>query len=267
MRNIVLQGRILLAFLVFSSVCGCGDVPDLPDDERPGKKPVMIDEAGPRKDRPRKKKKKKKKTSKEERKARREAKRRKYAKQLMERMRAVDETLSPAERKIAVGLRDGLENEDLSAVAKFAVLAGESGNVEIRAQAVDALNWFGERALSSLTGFLNDPDEEVASGARMAWEKGLSEIENESIQRAYLETAMPLIANREMLDSIAMNFNGMDDKGAAVESLVKIIESGNSDGSAVAKETYEFITGEKWSDKASALKWASENRPEPEPEE
>ena len=266
MRSIATQGRILLAFLVLSSVCGCGDSPDLPADDRPEKKRSMIDEASPRKDRAgkRKKKVKRKKLSKKERKALREERRRKYAKRLAERMRAVDESLPAAERKIAIGLRDGLENGDLAAVAKFSLQARNSSNAEIRAQAVDALNWFGKRALTHLTCYLNDPDEDVASSARTAWEAGLSEIEDDGIKRGYLETVMTMVSDESMLDSLAMHFNGMDDQSSAVESLARIVEGGGDAGSAAAKEAYEFITGEPWSGKAAALKWAAEHRPEPE---
>lgn len=255
------------AVLAAVSICGCGESPE-PDkrEKEPARKIRRIKDAEPRKARAGKKAKKKK-LSKKERRALREARRKEFARRRAEALRAVDESLPPEERKIAIGLRDGLENENLASVAKFSLMARESGNVDIRSQAVDALNWFGVRAISNLTPFLADPDEGVASDARFAWEAGLSEIEDDDIKRSFLETAMSMISDREMLDSIAMNFNEMEDQGAAVESLVKIIDEGDEAGKAAAQEAYEFITGESWSDRATALKWASENRPEPESEE
>ena len=54
-----------------------------------------------------------------------------------------------------------------------------------------------------------------------------------------------------------------------LRSLLRIIEGeGNSaQGVAKAKETYEFVTGDEFVDRAAAEKWLAEEYEPPEPEE
>ena len=56
---------------------------------------------------------------------------------------------------------------------------------------------------------------------------------------------------------------GVDEK-LAVEALLEVIEGGGSaEGIAKAKETYEFVTGDEFVDRATAEKWiAEEYQPE-----
>jgi len=175
----------------------------------------------------------------------------------------VDPSLPSADRNAIKGIRGALRDENVSAVMKYAEQLRGSASAEARSEAVQALGWFGDKAISGLTGFLSDPDEGVASEAMMAWDQALSGIEDDGMKLQYVEVAMSSIDDENMLDAIAMNLNQVSDEGAAVETMIRIIEGGGAAGAAKAREAYQFMTGEEWSGRGPALKWASEHRPEP----
>ena len=63
---------------------------------------------------------------------------------------------------------------------------------------------------------------------------------------------------QEWLEEISGEYIGVDEK-LAVNSLLRIIEAGGSEqGIAKAKETYEFVTGDEFVDRATAEKWLRE---------
>lgn len=171
----------------------------------------------------------------------------------------VDPSLPRVERNALRGLRGALRDDNAAAAARYAVQLRDSASAEVRSEAVQALGWFGNKTLSELTGFLSDPDESVASDARTAWERSLSEIEDDAVKLQYIEVAMSSIENADMLDSISMNLNQVSDEGAAVEAMIRIIESGTPAGSAKAREAYKFMTGEEWRGRGPALQWVSEH--------
>lgn len=173
----------------------------------------------------------------------------------------IDETLPENEKPISRGLKDALAAEDFSAVTKFANQARTATSKEVRGQAVEALGWFGKRAIADLTPFMGDADPEVADDAQRAWEQALSEIDDDTVKLEYLNTVMSTMNEREMLDAVAMNYHSVADEAAAVESLIGIIGQGGTAGE-VAKETYEFITGEEWKSRDAALTWAANQRKE-----
>ena len=213
------------------------------------------------KDRRRKQKEESKKLSKKERKALIVKARQKRNELTMAAIEQPDESWSKQDKNIFTNLRAALRDESAAKALKAAAEARTSSEPEVRKQAVEALGWFGKSAMSGLAGYLSDPDEDIAAAAQQAFEQGLLEIEDDAIKLQYIETAMSMISDEEMLDSIAMNLNSVEDQGAAVETIVKIAGSDNATGVAKAKEAYEFITGDEWSGDASALKWASENHP------
>jgi len=176
----------------------------------------------------------------------------------------IDPSLPPADRNAIKGIRGALRDENASAAMKYAEQLRGSASAEARSEAVRALDWFGDKAISGLTGFLSDSDESVSSEAMMAWGLALSKIEDDGMKLQYVEVAMSSIDDESMLDSIAMNLNQVADEGAAVETMIRIIEKGGAAGAAKAREAYEFMTGEEWSGKEAAMKWASEHHPEPE---
>ena len=178
-----------------------------------------------------------------------------------------DSKRTPEEKKLAADIEKALDEEDFELAKKCAPLAMKCTDIEVRQAMVDTLGWFGEKAIPELTPFIADPDEDVAESAMNEWDSAVSSIENDGEKIGMTEMAMQVISDEDALESISGNYIGVDEK-LAVESLLRVIESGgNAQGIAKAKETYEFVTGEEFTDRAAAEKWIAEEYEPPEPEE
>ena len=171
-----------------------------------------------------------------------------------------DDDLTPEERALSKRIKDLDEEkpEDLEKAVACAKEALNCTNAEIRQDMVDALGRFGEKGLPQLTPFLVDPDEDVRDSAMNEWSMALGEIEDEPEKIGIVELAMSILTDEEALEEIADEYVGADEK-LAVESLLRIIEGGGSkERIAKAKETYEFVTGDEFTDRAAAEKWIAE---------
>lgn len=177
-----------------------------------------------------------------------------------------EDDMSPEDRKLADAIEKALDDEDLASARALAAQAMASTNTEIRQSMVDTLGWFGVKALPEITPFLADSDEDVRDSAQNEWEMAVAEIEDEAEKLGIVELAMNVLTDEDMLEDISNEYIGVDEK-LAVESLLRIIESGGSEGGiAKARETYEFVTGEEFTDRAAAEKWIAEEYEPPEKE-
>ena len=168
-----------------------------------------------------------------------------------------DSNRTPDEKKLAEDVEKALDDEDFELAKKCAPLAMKCKIVEIRQAMVDTLGWFGEKAIPELTPFIADPDADVAESAMNEWDSAVSSIDDDE-KIGVTEMAMQVISDEDALESISGNYIGVDEKLAG-ESLLRVIEGGGSaKGVAKAKETYEFVTGEEFTDRAAAEKWIAE---------
>ena len=104
---------------------------------------------------------------------------------------------SEEDKKLAEVVQEALDADDADKTIKAATKLMNSSNPEARSHAVDALGWFGLKALPELTMLMGDSNEDVAQNAVNAWESGFSEIDN--VQTRLKVSAMALNA----LSSIA----------------------------------------------------------------
>lgn len=175
-----------------------------------------------------------------------------------------DDNRTPEEKALAERIEKALDDEDFELAAACAEEAQKCGDSEIRQSMVDTLGWFGEKALPELTPFLADADEDVRESAMNEWTMALSSIEDEGIKIKSVELAMGVLKDEDALEEISNEYIGVDEK-LAVESLVRIIDGGGSkEGVEKAKETYEFVTGDEWTDVAEAERWIAEEYEPPE---
>ena len=166
--------------------------------------------------------------------------------------------MSPEDQKLANAIERALDDESLSAACALAAKAATSTNASVRESMVSTLGWFGVKALPELTPFLADHDESVRESAMGEWTSALSEIENDAEKIGIVELAMGALSDEDALEEISGEYIGIDEK-LAVESLLRVIEGGCTEaGVAKAKETYEFVTGEEFTDRAAAEKWIAE---------
>ena len=175
-----------------------------------------------------------------------------------------DSNRTPDEKKLAEEVEKALDEEDFELAKKCAPLALNCKDAEIRQSMVDTLGWFGEKAIPELTPFLADPDEDIAESAMNEWDSAVSSIEDDGAKIGVTEMAMQVISDEDALESISGNYVGVDEK-LAIESLLRVIEGGGSaKGIEKAKETYEFVTGDEFTDRAAAEKWIAEEYEPPD---
>ena len=154
------------------------------------------------------------------------------------------------ERKRGDSLQDALDGERFDEVKRLAEKLVDNPSAEERLRAVEALQWFGEKSLASLTPFLADPDEEVREAAMRAVDQALSEMEDERTKIAYIESLFQIrgACDENGLAMLAGQLNGLSDSVAVLGAAIRVI-SANRNPAAVKemKEVYEFITGKPYS--------------------
>lgn len=169
--------------------------------------------------------------------------------------------MSDADRKLYDAVQSALDDEDFVAVRAAAAAAYGSANAEVRQQAVDALGWFGEKALPELTPMMADADSDVAQSACDAWESGLSEMESAFDRVKVAQMALTVISNPDALTMIGSQFSNAATElidGAAdaeadkyrvqvLQGIVDIMgDESNLERAKAAREIYESVTSHEW---------------------
>ncbi len=175
--------------------------------------------------------------------------------------------LSAEDQKLVDALQVALDAENLAEVRKLAEKLVNHPVAEVRQRAIEALQWFGEKALDSMTMFLADADEDVQSTAMDAVEQALAEMEDESAKLNYIESLFQVrgACDEDALAMLAGQLKGLSDSAAVIDAAVRVIEA-NANPAAVRemKEVYEFITGEPYTTRDAAQLWRAENAEPPE---
>lgn len=193
---------------------------------------------------------------------------------------------SPEDRKLADAVQAALDDDNFEQTRKAALAAMKSENPEVRQEAVDALGWFDDKALVDLTKAMADKDADVAESARSHVEDALMGMEDDD--RAFV-LAAEYVKLFDGDDEAVTMFTGVlssagsriidpDDSDSAADvakakgnraGIVDIVDEMIGKGGKLAekgRELYEEITGDEWTDRATADKWANDIE-EPEPEE
>lgn len=170
---------------------------------------------------------------------------------------------SAADRALAARLQAALDDGNFTNVlaAVREILAGN--NQELRRQLPAALDWFGIQSLKELTEMLFDKDPQVAAEARDVWGRALDGIENLETKAEVLDAGLRAITDEDSLEQLVMNVNEMRN-AVSLQILLNMISSDNPVAQKVAREHYEFVTGEEYTTPAAAQKWLDENNDESE---
>lgn len=174
----------------------------------------------------------------------------------------VDAKMTAEEKNAVLSMRDALDEDDFESVVKYGRQIARSSNPEVREAYIEALGWFGEKAMAELTPFMGDPDESVADAATLAWQEALGEIEDEKLKVVMAEEAMKLVTNKIALDMLGSELTALDDDVQMFEAIIRVIEEGNSFAAAKAREIYHDETGEEWTDIDAAEAWLQRKRME-----
>lgn len=159
--------------------------------------------------------------------------------------------LSDGEREAMDHLDDLVAEENYPEVQSMLRAYGPSRNPAVRERVVDALGWFGEKAIVDLTPFLGDENEDVRNAAAAQWNAAVAEVEDDREKAALVAQTMLVITDPEMLEEVAFHLFEIEDEAEAVRVVKSVVAAaGDSNPAAVAaaKEAYEFITGDDWTD-------------------
>lgn len=190
---------------------------------------------------------------------------------------------SEDDKKLAEVVQEALDADDADKTIKAATKLMRSSNPEARSHAVDALGWFGLKALPELTMLMGDSNEDVAQNAVNAWESGFSEIDNVQTRLKVSAMALNALSSKDALESIGAQFSiaateyidevdegtkeSLDRRVDILQSLVDMIGSSNNSLSDVGRDLYEEITGHNWinMDEAELYLRDPDNYEPPEP--
>ena len=172
----------------------------------------------------------------------------------------------PEDQKIMAAADAAIEQDDLEMARSLAEKALKSNNADLKEKVVDALGWFGEAAMAELTPFMSDANEDVANAAADHWKSALQEMSDDGEKAGVVEMSLKSLKNKDMLEDVANELIGIDEV-AALQVLANVIESGNNAAVDAARETYESITGEKWSGVDAAEAWLQDNYTPPDPDD
>lgn len=162
------------------------------------------------------------------------------------------EELPERDRKLGQAIVDASDKDDLAALKLLVDEARQSPNADVRQRMVEALGWFGKDAVGELSKFLTDANAEVAQSAFSEWDSAVDAVEDENFGLVASMEAMKVLTDEDNLQTAACRIESADDRKAAIEAIVEIVGSGNATAEKVAKESYEFITGDEWVDAETA---------------
>jgi hypothetical protein len=157
-----------------------------------------------------------------------------------------------------------LDDDDQTAALVIARKLMLSKDPEIRSEVVSTFGWIGVKALPELSVMLADESEDVGAEAFQQWKEAIDEVSDEARKAQLLALGMQTMIRQDELEEAVMEFNDLPED-LAVRSLVAVIQSSNPVASEVAREHYEFFTGDAYTTPADAEKWIAENVEPPAP--
>lgn len=168
---------------------------------------------------------------------------------------------SPAEQKIVDAMQDALDDDDFKRVSAQLNAAVASTNAAVRAKAVEALQWFGEKALPELTMFMADDDDDVRSGAIDAWLMGLSQMDGDSEKVKTVQMGLSVVTDKDKLEMMMGHVEDLSD-AQKIGVLAATIEGRNKAAAEVARESYKFWTDEDYTTIDAANAWLQKQQAE-----
>ena len=178
-----------------------------------------------------------------------------------------DSELSAEDERRIDEIQTALDKEKLSDVKSLAEKLIDHPSAAVRQKAVEALQWFGAKALDTLTPYLADADEDVRTTAMDAVEQSLLQMEDEKAKLNYIESLFQIrgACDTDGLAMLGGQLKGLSDGAAVVAAAVRVIEANRDPAAAKEmREVYEFVTGEPYTTPDAAQKWLQENPDDPE---
>lgn len=168
------------------------------------------------------------------------------------------EGFSDDEKALAKKIGAALETDKFENVAACVKAAAASTHPEIRSRMVSALQWFGRKAMPELTSFMADSDDDVRQEALDAWLDAVQEMESPTEKRDILLTSIKAMNDPDAVEAMLTEVSELPNT-YQISILSELIETGNSVVREAAREEYEFLTDEEYTNMAAAERWLQEN--------
>jgi len=165
-----------------------------------------------------------------------------------------ESSLTPDENRTVEAIQTALDEDSLEKLSAQLASIMASTNALVRKRAVEALQWFGQKALSELTGFMTDRDEDVRSTAVDAWTAAVSQLEVSDDKATIVRKGLMLVNDRRQLEAMIMQVDDMPDI-QKLDVLTKVIAGQNETAAEVARAHYKFWTEEDYVDLDAAQRW------------
>lgn len=198
---------------------------------------------------------------------RRAAEQKRLWEEALKRAEAEWKSLKPEERQLLDELNEAMCEDDLETVSFAAEEFAKHPNPVMRRAAVEAISWFGDKGLADMAVFLVDGDEEVAELAKERWSLGVQEVEDEQERATLAKLGMLYVTDEDSLTTFMGDLTTVDDDLKVMQVLVDLIEEGTPESAAVAREQYEWMTGDEYTTVDAADSWLQENYEPPEEDE
>ena len=178
--------------------------------------------------------------------------------------------LNDFSRKILQDLQAALDSEDFSRISKLVAKMleippdpkfGKEGVAALlRRKAVEALGWFGAKAMPELVAMLGDADPEIVQATFDQFTLALEDISLSDYERVDIVVmAAKVLRNTDDLEMLFMELiQSRHSVGAG--ALVEICQEGTPEAKSLMPETIEFFTGEDNIQTVEDIeKWLAEN--------
>ncbi len=156
--------------------------------------------------------------------------------------------LTIEQRTVLKNLQSALDDNDFKSVLTLVQNMQKSQDwpdkvpIELRKEALNALSWFGVKAIPEITGFLADADSGVIEEAVSAYENMMSEANGDAELSQTVLAAALTINDADAMESILMELNNMR-PSVAVSTIKGIWEAGTDAAKSALPEAIEFLTG------------------------
>lgn len=162
--------------------------------------------------------------------------------------------LNDFSRKVLQELQLALDSENFDRVSKLVTKMleippdpkfGKEGVATLlRRKAVEALGWFGAKAMPELVGMLGDADPEIVQATFDQFSLALEDISLSDYERAdIIVMASKVLTNSDDLEMLLMEINNMRHSVGA-GALVEICLEGTDAAKRMMPDAIEFFTGE-----------------------
>ncbi len=158
--------------------------------------------------------------------------------------------LGAEQRTTLNNLQSALDDDNFEAVLALAQKVQSSKDwpdgipIELRKEVLNALSWFGIKALPEITGFLADADSDIVEEAVSAYENLMSDANGDAELAQAVLAAARTINDVDAMETILSELNNMRNS-VAVDTIKKIMSSGTEAAKNALQEAIDFFTGEE----------------------